>query len=497
MILRAISACWIGRSAVGTLVGVSVVLGVCGLSAPASAQTSCDPNPSVWRLTFEDNFAGSAIDATKWRVENATLVKNNELQTYVPDEVSVAGGVLSIRSQRRTLNGRAYTSGLVDTINRFSQTYGRFEARIRVPRTQGIWPAFWMLSQSGVWPPEIDILEMRGQDPFTVVTTQHWGPFPQFYNFASSSFTGPIDLSLDFHTYAVEWFPNRIDWYVDGVLRFTNTTNIPSQPMYLILNTAVGGDFLGNPDASTVFPQTMQVDWVRAYTRGDLPATPNIIRNRGFDEASAIANPTVALPEWGYFGNASMSSETALSLGNALKTFGNFTGAFNVSGVTQSVIARPGQVWRASASLRHRTGDVLAGGNTAIVKLDWLNSAGTIISSTQVTGLTASSARDVWLPAQVQAAAPAGTVRAQIALLFLQPALASGAAFFDDAQMILVSSPPVCRGDFNGDSIVSVTDIFSFLSAWFSGYACADINTSGSVNVTDIFDFLALWFQPC
>lgn len=224
------------------------------------------PERDGWRLVWHDEFDGDELDTGKWRVEYAALVKNQELQFYTDDEVYLEDGCLVLRSREREYGGREYTSGLVDTQHRFSQVFGRFEVRAKLPKGQGIWPAHWMLPEDHPsWPPEIDIMELLGHEPEVVHLTQHWGTWP---NNASRGvpFSGP-DFSEDFHTFAVEWSPGRIDWFVDEQLGFTSTGDIPQIPFYIILNTAVGGHWPGNPDETTEFPQYHHIDFVRVYER--------------------------------------------------------------------------------------------------------------------------------------------------------------------------------------------------------------------------------------
>jgi beta-glucanase (GH16 family) len=240
-----------------------LALGVAGGSAGAQV--------SDWQLIWSDEFEGVALDTTKWRAEDAYIHFNNELQYYTPQDASVQSGWLRITSERRNFNGRPYTSALVQTRDLFAQTYGRVEIRARLPRGQGMWPAHWMLPQSGQWPPEIDIMESLGNQPTRVYMTQHWGT-PANHGSTGGAFTGP-DYSADFHTFAIEWSPDRIDWLVDGVNRFSSTVNIPREPFYIILNTAVGGDWPGSPDGTTIFPQYHDIDYVRVYAPSD-PGPP-------------------------------------------------------------------------------------------------------------------------------------------------------------------------------------------------------------------------------
>ncbi|MBI5865238.1 MAG: glycoside hydrolase family 16 protein [Planctomycetes bacterium] len=263
-----------------------------------------DPPPDpTWELIWNDEFDGASIDGTKWRVEDLHLNKNNELQYYAPDEVYVSGGDLTLRSRRRSYWGYDnagswrhfdYTSGLVETRDRFATTFGRIEVRAKLPSTRGLWPAHWMLPDSRQWPPEIDIMELLGHEPTRVYMTHHWGTWPQVQS-DGGSYSGP-DFSADFHTFAIEWSPTRIDWKVDGLLRFSSTSNIPREPFYIILNTAVGGDWPGNPDGTTVFPQYHRIDYVRVYAPAD-PGTPvaNLVDSTA---GTAVADGVIAPGEY-------------------------------------------------------------------------------------------------------------------------------------------------------------------------------------------------------
>jgi len=218
-----------------------------------------------WYLVWSDEFDGDSLDESKWRAEDAALVKNNELQYYTPSDVRVHDGVLTLRSQERAMGGRQYTSGLVETVGKFSQKYGRFEVRAKLPKTKGMWPAHWMMPKTRKWPPEIDIMEMVGHNPYTVYGTLHWGVWPNNRR-SGGKYPGP-DFSEDFHTFAIEWELDEIRWYVDGKKYFSINEHIPKEPFYIILNTAVGGDWPGRPNKKTVFPQYHDIDYVRVYAR--------------------------------------------------------------------------------------------------------------------------------------------------------------------------------------------------------------------------------------
>ncbi len=235
------------------------------------------PPPTGWTMIWHDEFDGPSVDLTKWRIEDIHLIKNNELQYYAPDEVYIDNGNLVLRSRERSYWGYDtngswrhfdYTSGLVESRNLCSTTYGKIEVRAKLPRTQGLWPAHWMLPSAGQWPPEIDIMELLGHEPSRVHMSHHWGSWPNVQTF-TRHWDGP-DFTQDFHTFAVEWWPDRITWLVDDVARAASTSNIPQEPFYIILNTAVGGNWPGNPDGSTVFPQYHEIDYVRVYAADDV-----------------------------------------------------------------------------------------------------------------------------------------------------------------------------------------------------------------------------------
>jgi hypothetical protein len=163
------------------------------------------------------------------------------------------------------MGSREYTSGLVETRGKFAITYGRIEIRAKLPRTQGLWPAHWMLPDDGSWPPEIDIMECVGSQPNMITMSLHTGTWPGLYS-QSEDFIGP-DYSADFHTFALEWEPKEMRWFIDGVKQFSTANSIPNVPMFLILNTAVGGDMPGEPDETTELPQFHAIDYVRVYCR--------------------------------------------------------------------------------------------------------------------------------------------------------------------------------------------------------------------------------------
>ncbi len=218
-----------------------------------------------WEMVWNDEFNGTELDVTKWTPEDAALVKNNEKQYYSPDEVYVGKGLLTLRSRRRAMGGREFTSGLVETHHKFKLLFGRVEIRAKLPKGQGLWPAHWMMPDDNTWPPEIDIMELLGHRPDRVYFNVHFESRAG-HRSHGESFVGP-DFTKKFHVFAVEWERSEIRWYVDGDLKFSVKKDVPQVPMRIILNTAVGGSWPGNPTKKTVFPQHHEIDYVRVYAR--------------------------------------------------------------------------------------------------------------------------------------------------------------------------------------------------------------------------------------
>lgn len=224
-----------------------------------------------WKLTFDDEFDGDALNTQKWNPSDPWgRERNRELQAYVKDAFEVRDGVLRVKAEKRQASysgkDRAYTSGMMNTYGKFSQQYGRFEIRCRVPKGKGMWPAFWLLPDPLGWPPEIDVLEILGHEPKKVYMTHHFRDEQRKRGSHGGSWVGP-DFSTGFHEFAVEWSPQTIVWFVDGVERFRSEKNIPQGKMYMLVNLAVGGDWPGAPDENTKLPAAFEVDYVRAYEK--------------------------------------------------------------------------------------------------------------------------------------------------------------------------------------------------------------------------------------
>jgi beta-glucanase (GH16 family) len=263
------------------------------LTIPCRAQNSAAPvNNDGWQMVWSDEFNGpngSSVDLTKWVVETGGQGwGNDELEYYTARAANlfVQDGNLVIRALAEKYTGpdgisRNYTSARMKTLGKFSQTYGRFEARIKVPAGQGMWPAFWMLGTDVDkigWPAcgEIDIMENIGKEPSKIHGSIHGpGYIGNIGIEAPYTLPGNRRFSDDFHVFAVEWSSAEISFYVDHDLYAKRTPAdlrpewkwVFDQPFFLILNLAVGGDWPGNADATTVFPAEMKVDYVRVYKR--------------------------------------------------------------------------------------------------------------------------------------------------------------------------------------------------------------------------------------
>lgn len=262
-----------------------------------NTQTIAQFTDLVWQDEFDTE---GAPNPANWIFETGTGTDgwgNNELQYYTdrPENVSVQNGLLLITAQKEQLNGANYTSARM--LSKFEQTYGRFEARIRVPEGSGLWPAFWLLGadcEEVGWPlcGEIDIMEYRRQEPTSVSGSIH-GPCYSGLTVPQGQVTKSYDLGNDrfddgFHIFGIEWGPDYINYYVDDILYNQITPDdievtptdciytlddgtdvtgewVYNKPFYIILNLAVGGNFPQAPDSDEVFPQSMLVDYVRVY----------------------------------------------------------------------------------------------------------------------------------------------------------------------------------------------------------------------------------------
>lgn len=284
------------RSVLPALALALATAGLVGSGGPATATvTPMSQTAAAATTTFADEFdgpAGSAVDGGKWQIETGDNVDNHERQYYTSGNNNAAldgQGHLVITARKENPSNYQcwygtcqYTSARLNTSGKFTQQYGHVEARMKVPRGQGMWPAFWMLGddigQVG-WPNsgEIDVMENVGFEPSTVHGTLH-GPGYSGSAGIGAGYTLPGGQAFadDFHTFAVDWAPDSVTWSVDGNVYQHRTpadtggnTWAFNKPFFLILNLAVGGYWPGDPDGGTTFPQQLVVDHVRVTTSDD------------------------------------------------------------------------------------------------------------------------------------------------------------------------------------------------------------------------------------
>jgi len=246
-------------------------------------------------VIFSEEFNGASLDTSRWMVEkragNNAGTPKGELQFYMPDAVSLSGGVLHITaSQRETVDSRTqlhlqYVSARIQSKQTF--LYGHFEFKAKLPRGRGLWPALWLRT-----PPtlpldgEIDVLEGYGSHPNMIQSTMHpWVNGVEPHQYAAWLFVQPKpdsprfhrpeatrvdnvislprDLASDFHIYAIDWQPDHITWSLDGVPYFTVRERIPTKPMFIIMQMPLSINWDGLPDSTTSLPQSLDVDYVR------------------------------------------------------------------------------------------------------------------------------------------------------------------------------------------------------------------------------------------
>ncbi|OQR96595.1 phenylalanyl-tRNA synthetase beta chain [Thraustotheca clavata] len=295
---------------------------------PLMAQNMTLFNAPEWQLTFEDNF--DTLNKSRWHLHNDCstnnrCVQNDELQVYMADQITARNGHLVIEATKETYTSQAagtryYRSGRMDSAGSFAQQYGRFEARMKLPKGQGVWPAFWLMPRNGgCWPTsgEIDIMEYVGDKrPKSIYGNYHFGQTCNADMHSKANVCGKtggstqVNLNDDYHLYAVEWTPTSISWYFDNQMYYKLDDSLcqskpkfflPNKPFYIIFNFAVGGNWPGNPNDQTVFPQRFYVDYVRVYKKG--------MNNIYYEQKNLLATvatqvPSVVLGEAVYTNNA-------------------------------------------------------------------------------------------------------------------------------------------------------------------------------------------------
>ena len=269
----------------------SILVGWC-LFATIALIGSVSPANAALSLAWSDEFDGDSLDTGNWTIDIGDGCPdlcgwgNNELEYYRAQNVAVTGGNLILTARRESYAGRVFTSGKVHTRDKRSFLYGRMEMRAKIPTGDGIWPAFWMMPQDDVYggwaaSGEIDIMESANTTDWINGTIHYGGTWPDNTSQHGTYDPGNVNFADDFHVYAVEWEPEEIRWYVDGVLFSTKyswqwrSDGAPDNPLapfdqdfYLILNTAVGGYYTGCTETWCVtadLPQEYVIDYVRVY----------------------------------------------------------------------------------------------------------------------------------------------------------------------------------------------------------------------------------------
>jgi beta-glucanase (GH16 family) len=237
---------------------------------PVKTDTTPAVKP-IYSLVWSDEFDGTAVDTSKWTYDLGNLNVNNEKEFYQTQNATLSNGNLVITAKKESVGGQPYTSARLKTLGKFTQTYGRIEASIKLPMGMGMWPAFWMLGaniNTVSWPQcgELDIME-HINNTNTIYGTMHWNNNGHV-QYGSQTTTTPGD----YHLYAIEWDANEIRWYVDSTLYQTgniksnvNNTGAFHLPFFILLNLAVAGDFPGQTVDETLLPESMYVDYVRVY----------------------------------------------------------------------------------------------------------------------------------------------------------------------------------------------------------------------------------------
>lgn len=436
-----------------------------------------------WRLIWSDEFSlsnGSLPDSAKWSYDlGGGGWGNNELQYYTnrSENARIEDGSLVIEARAESFGGRSYTSARLLTKGKWDWTYGRFEARAKVPQGQGLWPAFWMLGadiDTVGWPNcgEIDVMEHVGRLPKTVFGTIH-GPGYSGGDSIGGSLPFFDDVADDYHLFAVEWDVNVIRWYVDDILYFTATPAslgtrdwVFDHDHFLILNVAVGGNFGGPLGSATTFPQELLIDYVRVYER-EQEVGINLLGNPGF-ELGSLASWTGYSPPGGanvtggyvestratYYNGGSPGGANVLtrSGSHAGKVFGDFNGEVNYNGIYQELVAAPSSVWQAEGWVLTHPQDLFSGSNQSWLEVSFRSADDTVLTLHRSQVLTPDSvAVGSWINLEVSEqidpatfvslgsssflVAPPNTAVIRYQVVYEQMHYGAGSLYFDDLSL--------------------------------------------------------------
>ncbi len=464
---------------------------------------------AVETLVWSDEFTGTSVDPAKWEfmIGDGTAYGNpgwgnNELQYYTarPENAVVSGGLLRIIARQENFGGKNYTSARMRSRNRAEFLYGRMEARIKLPSTPGIWPAFWMLptdSPYGGWAAsgEIDIMESVNFANTIYGSIHFGGAWPNNTHLTGTRSAG-IDYSQDFHVYGIEWGPQSIRWYVNGITyyivnsAFWYTSAAPGDdnapfdhPFHFLLNVAVGGNFPGNPTGSSTFPQEMVVDWVRVYQ--DLPAqtpfndTPRAIPGRIESEEFDNGGQNNA-----YFDCDPINNGAAFRSAEGVDIETCSEGGFDVG-------------WICANEWLEYTVNVQAAGTYSVeARVASLNTGGSfhlLFDGVDLTGamtVPVTGGWQNWTTITAQATLPAGT----------QVLRFSNANNSNEYNINWIQFTLQCqKGDMNASGTIDADDLGRFADTLISPQnasaieqCAADIDSDGSASLSDVEAFVTL-----
>ncbi|TWT48616.1 family 16 glycosylhydrolase [Botrimarina hoheduenensis] len=451
-----------------------------------------------WTRVWQDEFDQSTVNTGEWDVLNRRDSFNNEKQYYLDDQVSLFDGKLRLTATNVPLDGKAYRSGLVRTHEEWS--YGRFEIRADLPTTQGMWPAIWLLPRTVNWPTggEIDIMENRGSQPFLTSSAYHWQTDPNVpccdqHRYSYSEYTAtdalgaPVNFHEGFHDYAVEWEPNELRFYVDGNRHFT-LVGATQRPIFdtaksLILNLAVGGDFGGDPNGSTVFPQHFDIEYARVWQREN--GFFGLV-NGGFDESQGSFNDWETFNSTG--SNITIATAGATTGSSAVRLASQQDGV-SFAGLYQGVAVDGGESLRVRLDSLIPTGEALAAGGVASIKVEYYNQFGAGYQSAAFLGedqfilADPGSLTAAWRRHEYLVDVPSAAVEARISILLNEGTTSGGALLLDSLSVVSVDG---IAGDYNYDGQVDLADYTVWRDALGSTInLAADGNRDGEVNAAD------------
>ncbi len=291
--------------------GLAVLAILVGQGTPVTARNvpaavvAAPPGPDAWTLVLDEEFSGTTLNRALWSTCTGNVLGlgcaggGGEISLHLPDDVQVDNGTLRLKGQRRNVTdayntAHAYTAGAISSREGFSFQYGYFEARMKVPTGRGMWSGLFTLPiDPRSTSPEIDAVEILGNNSKLAYLTQHYETMPGQGGQSQGEYSEAADFALGWHTFGVDWKPDALIWYIDGVERFRSTANLPAEPMYLIASLAVGAAWNGNeqPDANTLFPNALEIDYIKVWQRGDNGRWQRgepLLRNQALDDLASF-----------------------------------------------------------------------------------------------------------------------------------------------------------------------------------------------------------------